>query len=118
LGETQRRGIGRIRYGEDEIRIRRRNLARELTSERTTGPIYGAAEHATIGSCEVDILEDASSGRFPLEREDRAYPARVDCNDLAGRDFANRSRVHDVERARLGCENNRAIHLAHHERAP
>src|SRR5262245_18794858 len=93
-------------------------LASEGTPKGTARAIDRAAEHATIGTREIDVVEHAASELTPRQREDRAFAVSVDRGELARLNLAFHRGADDVERARLGGEYRRVAKSTEHERSP
>ena len=93
-----------------------RALVREFCPHRLAAGIDRAAVHEGIGPGEIDVFEDAGSGRHRREGLQALDSGLGNDHHLAVLDVAHEAGADDVERAGLGGEDVAPVELAEHER--
>ena len=110
-------GSARVGHRYDEVRVRRRRLARQDLAHPPARGLHDVAAHARVRPREVDVLEDAEGLALAVDDLARVQPVGVDPDELAGAHVAHVLRGDDVQRARFaGDAVVVAVQAPEHER--
>ena len=114
VGEAERRVVPRVGNRHDDVGLRGKPSG-QLASHLGADFRNVDAAHDAIGPCEINVLKHAERLLLVTERPLRTDAIVADDHDFAGFYFANKFRVHEIERTSLRRQNVSAIELAEHE---
>src|SRR4051794_21340807 len=113
---ADRRRDTRIRNGNDNVRVDMA-FAGEFDADPFARFVNACPFDDAVGTCEIDVLEDAEPAAALVKRQHAAQPARPDDDDLPRLDVPLELGADDVERAGLRRQNQRLAEASENQRS-